>query len=402
MCLRQRFLHLVIDISAARLSENRFSRSLISDILLQVVTTCTVVACAHNATTRLIARADQASAKGQHRRACKLYYAAVDRPDLRGDARFTSRQALIRCAQRLGHVGALAAQARTVLKRHPGDPLAHYTLALIELVAVDGTSAAALGHLRAARKTAPREAEYPYREGRVLYAISRYADAARALQAAIRLRPKWARPRIALARTWTTLGKFTRARETLVGLPDCNPTAREVTRASGVMAVLARQADPLPPEARTLFTRAMDLLERELTAAAAVVLRRASKRFPQVATFALLSGLAQIRLSNYGFAISMLQRAAKLNPLDFAPPLHLAEVLSTMGRTLEALPHYRRAKDLNPVSRRAHTGLGTTLLKLQKTQEALPVLRRAAIAPPAPRKKPSGCSKRRVACCSGS
>ncbi|MFH2008870.1 MAG: tetratricopeptide repeat protein [bacterium] len=343
-----------------------------------VVTTCAAAACAHNATPQLIARADEAGLRGRHRRACELYYAAVNRADLRGEARFTTRQALIRCAQRLGHVGALAARARAVLSRYPGDPLAHYTLALTELIAARGTTAAALRHLRAARKSAPGEAEYPFREGQLLYTTGRLADAARALQAAIRMRPKWARPRIALARAWATLGKPTRVRQVLMNLPDCNPTSRDVTRASAVMAVLARQADPLPPEARPLFNKAMELLERELTAAAAVVLRRASRRFPQVATFALLSGLAQIRLSNYGTALSMLQRAARLNPADFAPPLHLAEVLSSLGRTGDALPHYRRAKNLNPVSRRAHTGLGTTLLKLRRTEEALPVLRRAA------------------------
>jgi len=344
---------------------------------LLVTATLLLHGCPNTTTGSLLVRAVKQEGAGETHKACRLYWQAVSELRLKGDERFSARRGLVRCAHRLGHLGGLTGLARATLKRYPSDPLAHYTLALATLKQANGTVEAALAHLRIARRTSPREAEYPHRIGRVLLVAGRTAEALKPLQQAVALRRRWAPPRIALARTFAVLGRYARARQVLLHLAECSPTAKEVMSGSAVISDMARLADPLPPKARPLFDRAMALLERDFTAAAAVVLRKACREYPFVASFQLLTGLAEIRLSNYGAAITRLRQAARLNPLDPSPPLHLAEVLANLGRTTDAVVHFRMAQRLNPVSQRAHIGLGTALLSLGRSDTALPILRRA-------------------------
>jgi Flp pilus assembly protein TadD len=297
---------------------------------------------------------------------------------LKGDRRFAARRGLVRCAHQVGRLGGVTAHARATLARHPNDALSRYTLALAELARAGGRADAALAHLRAAARAAPGEAEYPHRMGRVLLAAGRPGAATPHLQRAVSLRGRWAAPRIALARALALGGHYAKARQALAPLAECAPSAREVERAETVITDMARLADPLPPHARPLFDRAMALLQADFTAAAAAVLRQACRAHPWVATFSLLTGLAEIRLSNYGAALNRLRQAARLNPVDPAPPLHLAEILANLGRTNDAVPLFGRARRLNPASRRAHVGLGAALLKLRRVDAALPVLRQAA------------------------
>ncbi len=342
------------------------------------ITALLATGCPRATSGTLLARAAKHEKAGELRQACRLYWQTVSETKLTGDERFSARRSLVRCAHGLGHLDGLTALARATLKRHPGDSLAHYTLALAALKRAGGQVKAALAHLRAARRQTPAEAEYPHRMGRVLLVAGHPAQAVKPLKLAVSLRSKWAPPRIALARAFAVLGKYDQARKALVPLADCSPTVKDVARASAVISDMARLADPLPPKARPLLDRAMALLEREFTAAAVVVLRKACKLHPYVASFPMLTGLAEIRLSNYGAAITRLRLAARLNPVDPAPSLHLAEVLANLGRTPDAVSLYRKALRLNPASRRAHIGLGTALLKLRRSDEALPILRRAA------------------------
>lgn len=349
---------------------NRSSALLVIAMLLSA-------GCPHTSAGSLLDRAAKQARAGKTTLACRLYWQAVSDTRLVNNERFSARRGLVRCAHRMGHLGGVTGEARATLRRHPNDPLAHYTLALATLKHADGRVKVALGHLRAARQAAPQEAEYPHRTGRVLLVAGRTAEAVKPLQRAVALRPRWAPPRIALARAYAVLGKYARVRQTLVPLAECSPTAKEVRRGSAVIDHMSRLADPLPPKARPLFDRAMALLQRDFTAAAAVVLRKASREHPYVASFQLLTGLAEIRLSNYGSAITRLRRAARLNPLDPSPPLHLAEVLANLGRTTDAVVLFQQARRLNPVSQRAHMGLGTALLTLRRSEAALPILRRA-------------------------
>lgn len=347
-----------------------------SSVLL-LISTLLLGGCPRTTSGSLLILAAKHERAGETKAACRLYWQAVNETRLGTDERFSVRRSLVRCAHLLGHLGGLTGRARATLRRHPNDPLAHYTLALSALKRAGGRVDVALAHLRAARRVAPQEAEYPHRMGRVLLVAGRPAAAVKPLQLAVALRSRWAPPRVALARAFAALGKYARARQVLVPLAECSPTAKEVDSGSEVISDMARLADPLPPKARPLLDRAMALLERDFTAAAAVVLRKACRKHPFVASFPLLTGLAEIRLSNYGAAITRLRQAARLNPLDPAPPLHLAEVLANLGRTTDAVALFRQARRLNPASRRAHMGLGTALLKLRRPDEALPVLRRA-------------------------
>ncbi len=345
---------------------------------LLLISTLLSGGCPQTAVGTLLVRAAAHEQKGETHQACRLYWQAVREKRLGTDERFSAWRSLVRCAHSLGRLGPLTGQARATLKRHPDDPLAHYTLALTALKRASGRMDLALKHLRAAQRVAPQEAEYPHRLGRVLLAAGQPADAVGPLRRAVNLRRRWAPPRIALARALALLGRYARARQVLVPLAQCSPTAKEVQRGSAVISDMARLADPVPPKARRLFDRAMAFLHRDFTAAAAVVLRKACREHPYVSSFPLLTGLAEIRLSNYGAAIIRLRKAARLNPLDPAPPLHLAEVLANSGRTSDAVGLFRQARRLNPASRRAHMGLGTALLKLQRSTEALVVLRQAA------------------------
>jgi len=344
---------------------------------LVVIATLLSTGCPRTTSGTLMVLAAKHERAGETKAACRLYWQAVSETRLGTDERFSVRRSLVRCAHRLGHLGGLTRRARATLRRHPNDPLAHYTLALCTLKRAGGTVDVALAHLRAASRVAPDQAEYPHRIGRVLLVAGRPAAAVKPLTRAVSLRSRWTPPRIALARAFAVLGNYARARQALVPLAECSPTAKEVDRGSEVISNMARLADPLPPKARPTLDRAMALIERDFTAAAAVVLRKACRDFPYVASFPLLTGLAEIRLSNYGAAITHLRRAARLNRVDPAPPLHLAEVLVNLGRSTDAVALFRKALRLNPVSRRAHLGLGTALLKLRRSDEALPVLRRA-------------------------
>jgi Flp pilus assembly protein TadD len=352
--------------------------AMLRNTALLMISTLLLGGCPRTGAGTLLTRGAVHEQKGETKKACRLYWQAVSEGRLATDERFDARRSLVRCAHRLGRLGPLVARARATLKRHPADPLAHYTLALAALKRSGGRMDLALSHLRAAGRAAPQEAEYPHRMGRVLLTASQPANAVSPLRQAISLRRRWAPPRIALARALALLGQAAQARQVLVPLAECSPTAKEVMRGSAVISDMARLADPLPPNARPLFDRAMALLNRDFTAAAAVVLRKACRQFPYVSSFPLLTGLAEIRLSNYGAAIIRLRRAARLNPVDPAPPLHLAEVLANLGRTSDAVVLFGQARRLNPASRRAHVGLGTALLGLRRSAEALPVLRQAA------------------------
>jgi tetratricopeptide (TPR) repeat protein len=333
--------------------------------------------CAPRGATDLAAAAAAARKQGDAPRACALIHQAWERPDLVDAARLDATRQLVQCAQKLGHLEAVAARLRRILERAPGDPAAHYGLALVELLGARGRLDTAIRHLEAARRSAPDLRELGHRQGMAELADDRFGAAAATLAETVRRHPTWAAPRLALARALAALGRGAEVRRVLAPLAECQPTAQEADRAAEVIADVGRLADPLPPEAQPLFRKAMDLLDREFSAAAAGVLRTARERFPSVATFALLSGLAQIRLSNYGAAIEELRVAARLNPADHAPELHLAEVLLELGRPVDALPHLERAVALNPASRSATLALGEALLALRRP-EAVAILRRAA------------------------
>ncbi len=338
----------------------------------------TLLAACRPSTGALLRHARTEERAGRNERACRAWYTALRRPDLAPARRLPVLRSLVRCAHRIGRLAALRAEARARAQRSPGDAEAHYLLALAAMVDASQPVDAALGHLAAAERAAPTEAEYPYRRGLLLLTAERFPDAAKALAKAVHLRPRWAAPRIALARAYAARGRLDEARRALQPLPSCNPTTAEVKRASEILATAARDADPIPPGATPLFKKAMRLLQREFTAAAAQTLKKAHERYPNVATFALLYGLTMVRLSNYGNALALLQTAARLNPVDAAAPLHLASVLAELGRPEEAVKRYRTACRLNPVSQRAYAGLGATLLKLNRVAAALPMLQRAA------------------------
>ncbi len=329
-------------------------------------------------TATLLTRARAHEKKGEIRRACREYHTALARGDLPRDQRLPTWRARVRCAQRTGTLAALRARARRRAAKEPGAAQPHYVLGLAALLAADAPAKLALRHLRAARQADPQRAEYPYRQGRVLIAAERFTEALEPLGAATRLEPRWASPRIARAQAQAALGQVAAVRRTLEALADCKPTARQVARASGLLATVARDADPIPPGAQPRFEKIMRLLDREFTAAAAQSLKVAHAEYPNVGTFALLYGLTMVRLSNYGAALTLLRKAAKLNPQDFSAPLHLAAVLAQLGRKQAAVRRYREATRLNPVSRQAFAGLGATLLELQRVPEALTALERAA------------------------
>lgn len=336
-------------------------------------------------TARLLDQARRAEASGAHERACGLWARLLRHRDLSERTRFRAERAGARCALRQGHLAALAARARARLA-HGQDRArgqdrvhAHYQLALVQAIAATGDLPRALAHLRTARQIAQREPELPYREGVLLLAGDRFAEAVAPLRRALRLRPRWAAARVALARALVETGHATGAREVLRLLPDASPSTKQVARASRLMASVARRADPVPPQARPRLDKALSLLRLEFTSAAAQVLRKATERFPNVATFSLLYGLTMVRLSNYAAAFRWLRRAAHQNPEDPSPPTHLGDLLAKTGKLQAALVEYRRACALDPVHPTAHAGLGLTLLRLHRSTEALPVLRRAAV-----------------------
>lgn len=348
-----------------------------SSLALSLLFSAGAFACAPS-TAGLVKRAKGAEKADNHQEACRAFHAALARPDLTGSRRLAVHRARLRCASRTGHLAALQAEARARLARRPGEPESHYVLGLSELLMATGTGAEAARHLALAQRADPGEAEYPYRLGLVLLAKERPVQATRALGEAVRLRPRWASARVAYARAWADQGNPDEVRKALESLAHFTPTLKQVSDASVLLSTLARDADPIPPAAQPQFDEAMRLLDKEYTAAAATVLKKAHEEYPRVATFALLYGLAMVRLSNYGAAIGLLQEAARRNQQDPTAPLHLASVFQELGRTKEAVTHYQEATRLDPVSRRAWRGLGETLLSLQRVGEALPALERAA------------------------
>ncbi|MDY0003378.1 MAG: tetratricopeptide repeat protein [Polyangia bacterium] len=329
-------------------------------------------------TGSLLGRAKEAEGKGRHEDSCRLLGRALQRGDLGAGRRFAALRARLRCAHRTGHLAAVQAEAQAAATRRPGDAEPRYILGLSAVLAADGRSADAARHLKEAARLDPSEAEYPYRLGLLHLAAERPKEAALALEEALRLRPHWAAPRVALARAHAEQGDARAARRILESLADCAPSMSQVSEASSILETLARDADPIPPEARPLFDQAMKLLGEEFTAAASGVLKKAHEEHPQVATFALLYGLAMVRLSNYGAALTLLGEAARLNPEDPSAPLHYASVLQELGRTKDSIAHFEAATRLDPVSRRAWQGLGEALLSQKRVEEALPALKRAA------------------------
>ena len=139
----------------------------------------------------------------------------------------------------------------------------------------------------------------------------------------------------------------------------------------GVLLLYACSTDTLPPaetrpiaqdpEGVRLVNQGAFFLKQGQPRKALTVLHQAAKRVPQLPSVHFNTGLAHVRLGEYGLSIPPLQRAVELDSLNGSFRFVLGDALSAEHRYPEAILQYRRAIELEPEKAPYHYQLGKSL-----------------------------------------
>ena len=115
------------------------------------------------------------------------------------------------------------------------------------------------------------------------------------------------------------------------------------------------------PEGVRLVNRGAFFLKQGQPRKALTVLHQAAKRVPNLPSVHFNTGLAHVRLGEYGLAISPLQRAVELDSLNGSFRFVLGDALSAEHRYPEAILQYQCAIELEPAKALYRYQLGKSL-----------------------------------------
>ncbi|MBI4966431.1 MAG: tetratricopeptide repeat protein [Desulfomonile tiedjei] len=124
-------------------------------------------------------------------------------------------------------------------------------------------------------------------------------------------------------------------------------------------------------------------LQRQAKVSEAIsILRRAAGIDPLYARTHLALGVAHSQLGEMSEAESALKRAVETDPSSAAARFGLAELYLTQDKVSEAWPHMQKVADLAPYDPKGFNGMGTVLLRQGNASEAVAFFRKAIeIAP---------------------
>ncbi|MDE2196060.1 MAG: tetratricopeptide repeat protein [Gammaproteobacteria bacterium] len=252
-----------------------------------------------------------------------------------------------------GEGAAAEAQFSEVLKRHPADAEALYTLGLLKLQ--DKQLAAAREYFLSLRKTGQRNSDAWYFLGNIAELQKNYAQALRNYQQ-VDDGEHWFAARIATARVLAEQGRQAEAREYMdsVIADDPGDAARLRLAESQVFATMGDDATALEvlndalrvgsPDADLLYARALLEESMDQVTAAERDLRYILKRSPEnAAALNALGYTLTVHSNRYSEALGYIQKALQLAPDDPAVIDSMGWVEFRLGNYPAALAYLRKA-----------------------------------------------------------
>ena len=163
-----------------------------------------------------------------------------------------------------------------------------------------------------------------------------------------------------------------------------------VTSTSATVDPKDRLADYL--SYRTLFNRALGVLERNRPAEAVPLLQRLLKTNVRAFEAHLYLGNAYLMLGRTDAALAEFDAASQLNPSLSTPHFEAAKALSGKGQIDAAVARARRGLELEPLSFYGHYTLGVILRRAERWQDAFQSFSKAVELNPRDNRAQSGLS----------
>lgn len=257
------------------------------------------------------------------------------------------------------HDQAIGWLEREIAESEGSDGRARCATVLGEIAAAaeqSGELELALRAVRLACQTVPTWADLQLRMGRLLAATGRRAEAREALDASLRLNPRYRAARVERALLDAREGRIAEAADALQGLAAESPVAEPVALQQGLRALSEAEFD----DASALLRRALaeqdprltgqirqyqDLIGRDEPVLAMQVLRGAVSEHPGYPDLHLLLGVQELQIGAVDDAIESMIRALELNPDFHSARAQLARALDVSGDTDEALAQVQLVLD---------------------------------------------------------
>lgn len=264
---------------------------------------------------------------------------------------------------REGHVDqAIAWLDREIAEAEGSDGRVRCVTVLGEIAAAaeqSGEHELALRAVRLACETAPTWADLQLRRGRLLASLGRRTEAREALDAALRLNPRYRAARVERALLDAREGRIAEAADALQSLATESPVAEPMALQQGLRALSEAEFD----DASALLRRALadqdprltaqirqyqDLIGRDEPVLALQVLRGAVSEYPGYPDLHVLLGMQELQMGAVDDAIESTVRALELNPDFHSARVQLARALDLAGDADEAQAQVQLVLDHDP------------------------------------------------------
>lgn len=224
---------------------------------------------------------------------------------------------------------AAVAEYRKLIELTPDDAVAYYNLALA-LKQQDKFSEALAALKRATELQPDKLPEIYYTLGVILLQQSKLDESAAAFQKAREIKPDYGEAIYTLGTVRQQQNKIDEAIELFRAALKFLPDAPEIHNTLGT--ALRQKGD-------------IEAARIELQEAARLNKLKTNR---QAATFAVNTGIANLKAGRIDDAISQFQNAVKLTPENSEAYYNLAKALKAKGKKIESAAAYRKAAELNP------------------------------------------------------